>query len=791
VVYGGIRAQGGGTIALQEWRISPASTIAADVALDNAELTRLFVAAGHKEVPFTGTLSAKGEITGTIGAPQANGDITLTKGTIYSQPFDSISGRVQSVTSKTQSLTGLFISGPKRVNITARFEHAGTRFPAGQLDFNLTSNTMPLNQIALVRARQPDIHGFGKFHADGSLRISHNAKHELQFSLLTLNADASANSLELEGRNLGDARFTAQTKEGVVQGRFDSNAANAAIHGEGTVRLDGDYPVKGKLTFTNAGLNSLAALILKEDDSRSLNFDGTAEGDVTITGSASKPDQLTADLNVPHLEIRPLPGTDFAKSLPNYVLTNAAPIRVAYAGRQLRLENVHLRGPDTDLSVNGAIAMSDQTPLNLQVQGSLDLNLARSLSPDLTSSGTLTLNATVRGGWQTPDVSGQAVLRNGDFHYADFSNGLTNATGQIVFNGTRATIQSFSGESGGGKVDASGFVSLTKGLLAFRIETRAQEVRVRYPEGVSSVSDAALTLAGTSERSQISGRVTVRRIALNPKSDAATILAATAQPVETPSAKTGPIANMNLDISVETAPDVALQTSVAQSIQADAKLTLRGTVTNPAVLGRINITQGELVFFGNKYTINQGSVSFFNPTKIDPIVNFDLETKARGVDVILTVSGPMTKLNLSYRSDPPLQFSDIVALLATGRTPIDPTLGLRDTGQSQGFQQLGASALLGQAIANPVAGRLQRFFGVSRIKIDPQLTGITGSPEARLTIEQQVNPEILFTYITDVSSTSTQLIRVEWALNRHWSAILIREENGYVGLDFAYKKHFR
>jgi translocation and assembly module TamB len=209
------------------------------------------------------------------------------------------------------------------------------------------------------------------------------------------------------------------------------------------------------------------------------------------------------------------------------------------------------------------------------------------------------------------------------------------------------------------------------------------------------------------------------------------------------------------------------------------------------LLGRINVTQGELTFFGNKYSINQGTISFFNPARIDPILNIDFETKARGVDVILTVSGPIGKLNVAYRSDPPLQFSDIVALLATGRAPTDATLAVSQTGQSQSFQQLGATDLLGQAIANPVAGRLQRFFGVSRLKIDPSLTGITGSPEARLTVEQQVTPELLFTYITDVSSTSTQLIRMEWSFNPHWSAILIREENGYVGLDFAYKKRFK
>ena len=77
------------------------------------------------------------------------------------------------------------------------------------------------------------------------------------------------------------------------------------------------------------------------------------------------------------------------------------------------------------------------------------------------------------------------------------------------------------------------------------------------------------------------------------------------------------------------------------------------------------------------------------------------------------------------------------------------------------------------------------------MKIDPQSTGITGSQEARLTVEQQVSPELLFTYINDVSSTSTQLIRVEWDFNRRWAAILTREENGYVGLDFAFRKRFK
>ena len=104
---------------------------------------------------------------------------------------------------------------------------------------------------------------------------------------------------------------------------------------------------------------------------------------------------------------------------------------------------------------------------------------------------------------------------------------------------------------------------------------------------------------------------------------------------------------------------------------------------------------------------------------------------------------------------------------------------------------MGASALLGQAIANPVAGRLQRFFGVSKLRIDPTLSGVENNPQARLTLEQQVTPSITFTYIANVTSSNPQVVRVEWAFSRQWSAVALREENGLFGLDFLYKRRFK
>jgi translocation and assembly module TamB len=104
---------------------------------------------------------------------------------------------------------------------------------------------------------------------------------------------------------------------------------------------------------------------------------------------------------------------------------------------------------------------------------------------------------------------------------------------------------------------------------------------------------------------------------------------------------------------------------------------------------------------------------------------------------------------------------------------------------------MGASALLGQAIASPVAGRLQRFFGVSKLRIDPTLPGMAYNPQARITLEQQVTREITFTYITDVTSSNPQVVRVDWSFSKQWSVVALREENGLFGLDFFFKRQFK
>jgi translocation and assembly module TamB len=389
-------------------------------------------------------------------------------------------------------------------------------------------------------------------------------------------------------------------------------------------------------------------------------------------------------------------------------------------------------------------------------------------------------------------VSGKLQLQNASVNYAPVPNGISNANGVVLFNGSSASFRDLKAQTGGGAITLAGFASYRNGLR-FGLRANATNVRVRPQQGVSLLVDSNLSLTGSEQRSELSGTVTVNQVTYAPQSDFGSILTRAAPPVQAPEAPSPMLDNMRLSIRVRTSPSMAIQASIAQNLQSDADLQIRGTASQPGVLGHVTLSEGQLVFFGSSYTVNSGTIGFYNPLRIEPVLNINLGTQVKGVDVSLTVTGPIDNMKLSYTSDPPLQFQEIVALLATGKTPTsDPTiLANQPSTPPQSFEQMGESALVSQALVDPVASRLQRVFGVTQLKVDPTFVSGSELPQARLTLQQQISSNVTFTYVTDLNNANTQIVRGEWAFNPQWSAVATRDQNGILSINFFYKKQFR
>jgi translocation and assembly module TamB len=398
----------------------------------------------------------------------------------------------------------------------------------------------------------------------------------------------------------------------------------------------------------------------------------------------------------------------------------------------------------------------------------------------------------VRGPLTEPQIDGRLQLQNASLFLRDFPNGVDQANGLFLFDRNRATVENLSAVTGGGNVafETGSFVGFRGAALVYSVRAKAQNVRYRSPDGLSVTMSGDVSLIGTSESSVLAGTVTVDRASFNPRTDVGSLLAATDKPVSLAAAPNEYLRGVQFDINIVSSRSLEVQTSLTRNIQAEANLRLRGTPELPMVLGNITVNSGEIEFFGNKYTINRGEVDFTNPAKIEPIIDMDLETHERGIVVDIRFAGPLNKLNFSYRSDPPLETNDIIALLAVGRTPSTTgALASTQTTQNTNYLATSSNSLLSQAIAPP-SGRLQRFFGVSHIKIDPQLTDITAVPQARLTLEQQISTVVTVTYITNLAVTNQQIVRVQWDLNKQWSVVALRDENGAFSVDFQYRKRF-
>jgi translocation and assembly module TamB len=720
--------------------------------------------------------------------PEGTADLELAKAVVYDEPLDHLRLKAAYLPQRIDVPLLEVVSGPSRIELTAQYDHPQDNLSRGDVRFKVGSSRIDLARIRNVQKARPGLGGTVELSASGAAAVRESETPRVL--LRDLNANLGATGITANGTNFGDITLRAATNGGRLAFNLDSNLAGSVIAGKGEAQLSGNYPLTADLTFSNVLWSRLQPLI-GEGSAQPPTFEAATDGRVTVSGPVLRTGELRGSLQVARLQVNTTPAPGAAER--PVTIRNEGPIVASLDRGVVRIDSGHLIGPQTDIRLTGSAGVLDALKaLDLNLKASTDLALLESFNRDIYASGNVLVSGTVKGTLGKPLVNGRMELQNASFNHVDLPNGISNANGAVIFSGNTATIRNLSGETGGGKVTLTGFATYGD-TMRLGLRGVLNGVRVRTEQGVSVVASAVVNVTGTSADSLASGRVTVERITYAPQSDFGSILTRSAPPVQAPEAPNPLLDNMRLDIRIRTSAATAVQASLADNIQVEADLRLRGTASRPSVLGRVLVTEGDLVFFGSEYRVTSGTVTFYNPTRIEPVLNMTLETVAKGVTVVLNVSGPIDNLKLNYSSDPPLQFQEIVGLLATGKAPTsDPTLLANQPSQpQQSFTQMGETALVSKAIADPVASRLERVFGVSQLKIDPTFVSGSDLPQARVTLQQQVATNLTFTYITALQDPNVQVVRIEWALNRQWSVFANRDENGIFSINFLYKKQFR
>jgi translocation and assembly module TamB len=442
-------------------------------------------------------------------------------------------------------------------------------------------------------------------------------------------------------------------------------------------------------------------------------------------------------------------------------------------------------GLDTELTARGTVDANGNHRIRVRANGRLNLKLVQSFNPDINSAGLVDFNLSMGGVVARPTLQGEVRVVNGSLNLIDFPNGLSNINGTLLFTEDRVTVQSLTAHTGGGDIQIGGFA--TGPQLNFNLTAQGHDIRLRYPKGVSSTANVDLKLTGSLTNSTLSGEVTVTRFGFNNQFDLADYLARSNRPLEAPQASL--LNSLHLNMHVVSTPELQVQSSLAK-LAGNVDLRVRGTGTNPVVLGRVNLTEGQFSFNGQNYRLERGDVLFNNPTKTEPTLDIEATTRVRDYDLTVHLAGqPTHGLKPTFRSDPPLPEADVINLLAFGRTREEAEIASTQT--STTFTDTVSNAVLGEAINQTFSNRVQKLFGVSRIKISPEIGSTQTNPSAQLTIEQQVSNKVTITYISNLTQSSQQAIFVEYNINRNVSIVAGRDQYGVVSFDVHVRQRKR
>lgn len=647
------------------------------------------------------------------------------------------------------------------------------RFADGGLDLVASSPALDL--------AAPPFSNWTAGRLGGSLRPTLRASGTLERPALALEAEILAPSVA--GAALGEG------ERGRLDARWSEGRLTLAAELPGLARIAGAGPcsleagAELELTVGSDRLDRLAAL------ATGAPVDGL-EGRLAANLSLSLPKTGAARLTLvaPTLDFR-YRGRELASLEPVRAELDAA-------GLHLRSLYLGLAGEPDELFVGGDIRLAAEPELDLRVQASLAASWLRPLLADLDLGGRVDMVAVVRGTAAHPQLNGQAEWSGGRWIPPQIPHTIERASALVLFYPNALVIDHAGADFAGGRLVAKGRIELpAAGEPSYRVEATAREVTLRWPAGWVLRGDGDFTLASMAEGRQLRGEVRLERafylqdIKLSPAQLLQRILTRSRLEV----AETDDLlATTYLALALRAQGALRVRNNLA-NLSGGGDLSVRGTLARPVAFGELAVEPGGTVEYGgNRYEIARGLVTFANPERIEPLLDFVARTRIDQYDVTVRLGGTLDRLETNFASDPPLPDLDVLSLLSSGAPLGETTTTASASGvgpAAPGSSSQAAERLLyGQASAL-ISSRVGTLFGFDKLRIDPLTTGDTLSA-ARVTVGKRISRQLYVTYSVDPSSTAQQILQVEWRVTDRIVLVLTQNGNESYSVDARWESGF-
>jgi translocation and assembly module TamB len=726
---------------LKHWSYIPSDPIAASLNIQRLRVAELEQIA-NVQYPVEGEIVGNVTLRGSELNPQGQGKIQINKAVISDEPLNNLSAQFQA-SGGTINSTLVVGAATANVNFTPKTK---------AYNFKLQTSKIDLARSHTVQAKNLPLKGVVTISANGTGTVDNPQ----------LAASVQIDQLQLHDTNFSRVSANLDVANHLAKLALNSGVGGAMLRGNATVRLSPGYYTEASLDTSKFDVDPFLAMYMP---SRPAGLRGETELHLTVRGPVTDQTKLEAHLTVPVLDA----------SYQSLQIAAAAPIHVDYANSVLNVQPATIKGTDTTLQFQARIPINKPEAMAVSARGSVDLRLIQLLAPDVQSGGSIALDVNAKGTLKNPGVNGQIRLQNASLSTEQMPLGIDALNATMQVSDTSVQIINGAGKLGGGPVTLSGSV-IYRPQLQMNIAVSANSVRLRYPEGMRTIFGADLTLTGNQQASLLQGRVLIDSLSFTSDFDLSSFMA---QFTGTSAPPTGQSMADNLKLQIAVQSTSQLNAGTAQlGIEGSANLKVIGTASNPVIIGRADLTSGDIFFAKNQYHLERGLITFANPNQTEPVLNMLISTTINQYNLNITIRGPIEKLQTNYVSDPPLPPIDIINLIARGQTTTE--------GAPASF---GASEVLAAGLGQ-VSNQVTKLTGIAGLQIDPLIGGDNANPSARVGIQKRVTKNFTFTFSTDVTQPQSEIVQGEYQLSKRWSVSVVRDQSGGFSMDGRFHTNF-
>jgi autotransporter translocation and assembly factor TamB len=461
------------------------------------------------------------------------------------------------------------------------------------------------------------------------------------------------------------------------------------------------------------------------------------------------------------------------------------------------------------LSPDGAIALRMRAP-------DLDLKLLPALTPAIKdSAGTLRLDLQLAGTLQQPQARGRLELNNGALQLAATGERYKDIQARLIFAGNRLDIERLYVGSRSGPLQLMGRIETAGATLQqVNLSVQAKEFTAMHTPMMEAVISTDLNVRGSLQDMTATGTVTVPRARVAMEGIPGTEKKAvqpwelTVQGVYGPGPKAAsasdgaapglpgqeaPLPFLRADVKIDLPRNVWVQ-APGTAVEMSGAIRVTKEREQPFILsGLIETVRGYASFYGKKFVLQTGQITFTGSPEINPVLNVTVTQQVTDYVVTVHVEGKARQPQIQFSSTPDLPQADILSLLILGKTT-DKLTSSESNALSSQAQQL---------VGNVIAGKLEETIGKS---LGLDTIGITAGDRlgsAGISVGRYLTQDLFMSYEHELSggagassgagankSTGGDKVGVEYSINRSLKLKASSSDRGESAIDFLWRKDY-